>query len=186
MRSASARPASPVAALALPELSTTAAALAVGEVEAADLHRRGRGEVGGEHARGRAPAAVGGGDEREVGVARRLDAARDARGLEPVDGGDAHRSCSWRLRPGREPARRLAHGIIPTSREPGRLGQAEHEVGACTAWPDAPLTRLSIAPIASTVPVRSSKRAVTWHEFAPSVALVAGGSSTTTTNGSPA
>ena len=74
-----ARPASPVAALALPELSTTAAARPSCEVDAADLHRRRRDQVGREHTGGGDRRVVGGGDHRQVGRARRLDAARQTR-----------------------------------------------------------------------------------------------------------
>ena len=97
MRSASRRPGSPVAALALPELSTTAAA-AVGEMPAADLHRRRGDEVRGEHAGGGDGRAVDGGDEREVGRARRLDAAAAIPAAEAVGRSDAHGiplCCSW-------------------------------------------------------------------------------------------
>ena len=52
-------------------------------------------------------------------------------------------------------------------------------MAAWTAPPDAPLARLSIAQIAMTVPVRSSKRAVTWAMLLPSVALVDGEASLT-------
>ena len=40
--------------------------------------------------------------------------------------------------------------------------------------------------MATTQPVRGSKRAVRWAVFEPSVALVDGDRSSTTTNGSPA
>ena len=56
----------------------------------------------------------------------------------------------------------------------------------CRAWPDAPLTRLSMAQITTTQPVRSSNRAVRWAVFEPSVALVDGEPALTTTNGSSA
>jgi hypothetical protein len=45
---------------------------------------------------------------------------------------------------------------------------------------------LSIAAMATTQPVRSSKRTVTCAAFEPSVALVDGDRSSTTTNRSPA
>ena len=41
-----------------------------------------------------------------------------------------------------------------------------------------------MAAIATTQPVRSSNRAVTWAQFEPRVALVEGEPSVTTTNGS--
>ena len=80
--SASARPAAPVAALAQPLLRTTAAARppVSGEVGVGGDDRRGRHLVLGEHGRGRDRPAVGGGDQAQVEVARRLDAARDAAG----------------------------------------------------------------------------------------------------------
>ena len=52
--------------------------------------------------------------------------------------------------------------------------------------PTAPLPRLSIAPMPMTVPVRSSTRAVRCAALEPSVALVDGERSLTTTNGSSA
>ena len=82
-RPAAARPGAPVAALALPDVRTTpAAAPRGGEVGAADLHRRRRGQVGGEHAGARDGPAVRGGDEGDIGSVVRLDARRPARGNE--------------------------------------------------------------------------------------------------------
>src|ERR687898_3608350 len=54
-----------------------------------------------------------------------------------------------------------------------------------TAWPEAPLVRLSREAMATTQPVRWSARPVTWTALDPSVALVDGDPSVTTTNGSP-
>src|SRR5947199_68300 len=121
MRSASTLPRSPVAALALPLLSTTAAA--------------------------RPPVAAKWARETCTGAAvARFD-------VNPVV-----------VRPAvsGKPSMRLAH---------------------CTAWPDAPFTRLSRAPSAITHPVRSSYRAVRWAALEPSVALVDGDASLTHTNG---
>ena len=113
MRRASARPASPVAALALPEFSTTAAARPSARWARVTC-------TGAAWARlvVNTPAAVtgtpvGGRDQREVGVARRLDPRRDPRGLEPLDGGHAH---GWA--PISVVATGRAHGIIPTAGRP--------------------------------------------------------------------
>ena len=54
---------------------------------------------------------VGGGNDREVGRARGLDAAGEPAGLEPAGCGDAH-------------------GIVPTAVRPVALGEAEQQVGA--------------------------------------------------------
>ena len=55
-----------------------------------------------------------------------------------------------------------------------------------TAWPEAPLVRLSMAAMATSQPVRSSARTVTWAVLEPRLALVDGEPSVTTTNGSSA
>ena len=130
MRNASRRPCSPVAALALPELSTTAAARPSARCAAADLHRRRGREVGGEHAGRGTGAPVDGRDDREVGVARLLDARGEAAGGEPGAGGDAH-------------------GMSPIVERPVVSGRPSTRLAFWSAWPDAPFTRLSSAPIAS-------------------------------------
>ena len=150
MRSASRRPGSPVAALALPELNTTAAARPFGEVPARDLDRRGLREVRGEHARRAHRHGIGGRDEREIGIARRLDPARDPARDETGNRGDAR-----------------GHGWIPSSGRPVVSGSPRRMFAAWIIWPDAPFTRLSSAAIAITVSVRSSKRTVTCTTFAP-------------------
>jgi hypothetical protein len=66
MRSASARPA-PRRRVGVAGVEHHRGGAAVGEVAAADLHRRGRREVGGEHAGGGDRRAVVGRDQREVG-----------------------------------------------------------------------------------------------------------------------
>src|SRR6476646_4186235 len=106
---------------------------------------------------------VVGGDEREVGRARFLDAAREPARDEPFGRGDAH-------------------GWIPTSGKAVVSGRPSNRFAACTIWPAAPFTRLSSAAIATTVSVRASKRTVTCTTLAPYVALVPAGSSTTTTH----
>ncbi len=90
IRSASARPCSPVAALALPELRIDRGGASVGEVPTTDLHRCGDREVAGEHAGGGDRRAVGGGDHRQVGCARLLDARGESARPEPGYRGDAH------------------------------------------------------------------------------------------------
>ena len=77
-------------------------------------------------------------------------------------------------------------GTRPTMGRPVVSGRSRRRLAHCTAAPDAPLVRLSMAAMATTQPVRSSKRAVTWAQFEPSVALVDGDPSVTTTNGSSA
>src|SRR5699024_4831937 len=86
---------------------------------------------------------------------------------------------------GRAPAL-AAHGYVPTSCSPVVSGSPSARLAHCTAAPEAPLPRLSIAAMASTVPVRWSTRAVRWAAFVPRVALVDGERSDTTTNGSSA
>ena len=89
---ASARPRAPVAALALPLLTTTAAARPPldCQVVAADLDGRGGGQVGGEGGgRGNGRAVVGG-HQGQVERPGRLDAGGQSGGDEPLGGGDAH------------------------------------------------------------------------------------------------
>src|SRR4029079_3480726 len=117
---------------------------------------------------GRDRLVIGGGDQRPVGIARRLDAGRDPRGHEPTGGGARHQ------------------GTSPTVGRPRVSGRPRSRLAFWRAWPEAPLTRLSSAATARTVPVRASKRTVTWTELLPAVALVAGGWSSTATKGSPA
>jgi hypothetical protein len=62
----------------------------VGEVPAADLDRRGGGEVGGEHPRSRDRATIRGRNECEIGLAGRLDPAGDPGGFESIDRSHAH------------------------------------------------------------------------------------------------
>ena len=78
---ASARPGAPVAALAFPLLTTTAGRPAAGggQVGPADLHRGGRGPVGGEGGGGGHRPAVVGGHQGQVQGAGGLDARRPAR-----------------------------------------------------------------------------------------------------------
>ena len=109
IRSASARPCSPVAALALPELRTTAAAR-----PSARCRRLICTGAAATRLLVNTPAAVTGAPSTVAtiarsGVARLLDARGEAAGLEPGDGRD--------------------HGMSPIVGERGGLGEAEHEVG---------------------------------------------------------
>ena len=156
--SASARPRRPVAALALPLLTTTAdaqpplaarwsrltwtgAAAARLEVKVAAVGTGG---------------AVVGGQQGQVEGPGGLDARRQPRrpripaGVVMLTGTPP----PWEARSPRE------------ARGPGwRTGPPD---------PTAPLTRLSMAPKARTHPVRGSTRAVTWAQLEPLVALVDG------------
>src|SRR4029079_17850818 len=76
------------------------------------------------------------------------------------------------------------HGARPIANRPAVSSRPRATLSACNAPPDAPLVRLSMAHIAMTVPVRSSKRALTCAAFDPSTDLVAGGLAVTATNGS--
>ena len=111
---------------------------AVGEVAAADLHRRRGDQVGGEHTgRGRPARWSTVATMARSGVARLLDARGEPAGREPGNGGDAH-------------------GMSPIVESAVVSGRPSTRLAFCSAWPDAPFTRLSSAPIASTVLVRSS------------------------------
>ena len=88
-------PALPVQALALPELTTMACAVAAFHARDANFHRRGANLVGREHARRRWPAF--GNDQRQVALlafvrafagAEPFDVAKNARRLEALRGGD--------------------------------------------------------------------------------------------------
>ena len=94
MPRASARPASPVAAFALPELSTTAAARPSPRCARADLHGRGLREVRREHAGRDRRRAVLGRHDREIGRAGLLDPARQPARGEPARRSDTHGSRS--------------------------------------------------------------------------------------------
>src|SRR5690606_34953328 len=82
--------------------------------------------------------------------------------------------------------RRRAHGYNPMLVSPAVSSSPRATLAAWIAPPEAPLVRLSIAQIATTHPVRGSKRAVICAALEPSVALVAGDSGPTLTKGSPA
>ena len=142
------------------------------EVRVRGHHRGGGHLVLGEHGGRRDRLAAGGGHEAQVGVAGRLDPARHAARGEPSRG---------RHVIGPSPT-----GTRPTMGRPAASGRSRRRLAHCTAAPDAPLVRLSIAAIATTQPVRSSCRAVTWAQLEPRVALVEGDPSVTTTNGSSA
>ncbi len=62
----------------------------VGQMGPGDLHGRGLREIRGEHRGRRDRVVVVGGDEREVGRARLLDAAREPARDEPLGRSDAH------------------------------------------------------------------------------------------------
>src|SRR5262249_30695159 len=128
--------------------------------------RRAR-EVRREHGGGGDRRAVGGRDDREGRGAALLDADRAPAGDETPGCGDAH-------------------GESPRTGRPSVSGRPSSTLAFWIAWPEAPFTRLSSAAIATTVPVRSSNRTVTWIEFDPVVALVCGDSSSTWTKGSDA
>src|SRR5690606_24251975 len=81
---------------------------------------------------------VGRVDEPQVAAPRLLDAGGDAGQLEPPWG---------------------PHGHTPSRRSPAVSGKPCATLKACTAWPAAPLPRLSMAQNASTCPLRGSKRA---------------------------
>src|SRR5205085_508287 len=138
-----------------------------GQVAAAQLDGRRGHQVGGEHPGGGDRPVIGGGDQRQVEGAGGLDPGRDAGGDEPPGGGHAH-------------------GTSPTVGSASVSGRPRSRLAFWSAWPEAPLTRLSSAAMARTVSVRVSKRTVTWTALPPAVALVAGGWSRTATNGSPA
>ena len=89
---------------------------------------------------------------------RRLDAAGQSGGHEPGGGGDAH-------------------GYTPASGSPAPSGSPRARLAHCTAWPAAPLTRLSMADRTTTQPVRGSTRTVRWAVLEPLAALVDGGAS---------
>ncbi len=96
------------------------------QVLAADLHRGCRRPVGGERGRRGGGPAVGRRHEREVRVTRLLDPGGQAGGDEPGRGRDAH-------------------GNSPAWGSPSPSGQPSAMLAHCTAWPAAPLTRLSRA-----------------------------------------
>jgi len=64
-----------------------------------------------------------------------------------------------------------AHGYSPVVGSPVASGRPRIRLAHCTAWPAAPLTRLSRAHRVSTHPVRASTRAVTWAQFEPAGGL---------------
>ena len=157
-RSAASRPGTPVAALALPDVRITPAALPLGggQVGPAHLDRCRGGQVGREDAGGGHGPAVGRGHDGDVVRLGRLDAGVAA------DGDEALRRVD-------------AHGYTPAIGSPVVSGSPSAALAHWIAWPDAPLTRLSSAHKESTQPVRGSTRAVTWAALEPAVALVEGG-----------
>jgi hypothetical protein len=113
--------------------------------------------LGGDHRPGERVVAD---DEPEVGLARRLDAGGDAGEPEPERG---------------------ASRPLSLQRKPDVSAQPNARLNPCTAWPAAPLPRLSIAHMATTVPLRSSQRTLRTARSDPATALVCGSSSCTCT-----
>ena len=186
MRRASVRPASPVAAFALPELRTTAAAWPLRRCSRLTCTRQdGRPEVGREdpqperpaawswrRARGQAPPAL---HPHTIPAASKpatpvmLMASGRLRSAVPLV--RARLRCgSWllvafatavplvraRLRCGSWLLVAFAHGMIPRKGRPVGSGRSSTRLSAWMACPAAPFTRLSIAASASTESVLPS------------------------------
>ena len=132
----SGKPAGPVQALAPPELSTTASTRPSVTTCAAPDDRRGLDPVAGEDGGGgvRRPVVD---DERDVGLAGGLEAGGDPGGPEARGGGDAH-------------------GATPAMLRPAVSARPSAMLALCTAWPAAPLLRLSIALTTMTRPESTS------------------------------
>ena len=141
-------------------------------------------------------AAVGD-DQREVRPAGRLDPGRRARRREARR--DARRALDRRAgRRERREQRSVASGIggpravaarvrarAAAERGPAVSGRPWTTLNAWIAWPAAPLTRLSMTPMARTRPVRSSTPARRrGTRCCPGRAWWRAASSTTVTNGS--
>ena len=116
------KPAGPVHAFAPPEFSATARTHAAGQDLLAPQHRRGLHPVGGEDARRgcRRPVVDHDGD---IGIAGCLDPGGDPSGPEAGRAGDCH-------------------GCDSDRGEPGRLGQAEHEVAVLDGLPGRALAEV--------------------------------------------
>ena len=128
-----AKPSGPVHTLAPPELSTTACTMP--SLTTWRVQRTGWPDhaVGGED-RGADVVGTVVDDQGEVWDSGGLEPGGDAGGPESLRGGDAH-------------------GATPSVVRTGRLGQAQGEVHATgPRRPAVPLTRLSSAQIATTVP----------------------------------
>ena len=113
--------------------------------------------------------------------ARRASLAAPASALPPYfttttvpdEAPDVRQRLDEHVRPCRRRAVALTGTARPWSR-PGVSGRPSATFIDCTAPPDAPLVRLSMAAMAMTQPVRASYRAVRCAALVPSVALVDG------------
>ena len=144
----SAKPALPVHALAPPALSTTAVSRPV--VSTCWVHSTGAAftRLLVKHAGRRVERAVVD-DQREIGAAAGPDAGGDPGGPEAPGGGDAH-------------------GATPSALRPAVSGRPRTRLAHCTAWPAAPLPRLSIALQTTTRPESASTVACRWALLLPS------------------
>ena len=79
-----------------------------------------------------------------------------------------------------------AHGIHPAEVSPALSGRPSARFAAWTAWPAAPLSRLSIALSTRAVPVRGSTWTFNSARLEPTTQRVWGGRSITSTNGAVA
>ena len=119
-------------------------------------------------------------DQREVTRPGGLDPGSHARGPEATGCGDAAAR-----RPGRDSG--PGHGATPSTGRPRASGRPRIRLAFCSAWPAAPLTRLSSAAITVVRPEWASTATCRWTLLEPSVAAVLGirPGGRTCTNGSP-
>ena len=143
----SASPPSPVAALAQPLTDSSAAIvpwLGAPEVLPGEQHGRRREAVGRERGRDRALAAI---DQhhRQVGPAGCLDASRRGAGPEAVRAGEppTRRRAARRGVHRRGGSSSTGQGSSGSCSSPAVSGRPKTTLNAWTAWPAAPLTRLS-------------------------------------------
>src|SRR5690606_21636281 len=138
----------------------------------APLHRGGRHPVAGEEpGRGRARAVVD--DQGDIAGTVALEAGGHAGGPEP-----GRRGHPW--------VHRAGHGATPSAVKPAVSASPSIRLAHCTAWPAAPLTRLSRALTTMIRPESASMVACSRQELAPRVAPVWGQapSGSSRTNGS--
>src|SRR6202011_4097710 len=110
-----------------------------------------RGElVRGKRRRGHALHV--GGPDTEIGFARGLDARCECAGAKAARAGNGAVSDGLE----RSDSRSQGHGSIGTNSSPSCSGQPSMRFMFWTAWPAAPLPRLSRAPRAMTVSVSGS------------------------------